>query len=276
MDGQFPLWDRVDTRLIADEFMRGSFSQGFALNGTITDTLRYKVALANNLSAFGVPASRLDDRMDTFSAALIWMPSTGEFGPRASIGDFESHEKLATLFSLRATTSTEDRESQPGEDAPENTQIRLSDGLSVFIPGALAPGVAVNRLDYQMFSVSGGLKYRGFYLEAEAYRRRLDNFRATGALPMDSLTDDGMQIQASSMLIPSTFQLYAGASKIWGEYGDPWDAMAGVNWWPWKKRGFRINGELLYLDASPVGSTSLPYVIGATGWVLAVNAELAF
>lgn len=276
MDGQFPLWDRVDARLIADEFMRGGFTQGFALNGAVSETLRYKAALANNLSAFGVSASRLDDRMDTFSAALIWMPTTGEFGPRANFGDFEYHENLATLFSARVTTSTEDRESQPGQDAPENTQIRLSDGLSVFIPGALAPGVAVTRLDYQMFSVSGGLKYRGFYLEAEAYRRRLDNFRATGILPMNALTDDGMQVQGSAMLVPSTFQLYAGASKIWGESGDPWDVMVGVNWWPWKKRGFRINGELVYLEGSPVGSPTAPHVIGGTGWVFVANAELAF
>ncbi|MGD8577136.1 MAG: hypothetical protein PVG13_08600, partial [Thiohalophilus sp.] len=30
MMGQFPYWHRVDTRLIADEFMRGSFTQGIS------------------------------------------------------------------------------------------------------------------------------------------------------------------------------------------------------------------------------------------------------
>lgn len=276
MDGQFPLWDRVDARLIADEFMRGGFTQGIWANGELSHTLSYKVGLGNNLSGFGVSAARLDGRMDTFAAALTWMPHTGEFGSRASFGDIEHHENLATLFSVHFTTSTEDRESQPGQDAPENTQIRLSDGVTVFTPGALAPGVAVNQLDYRMVAISGGMKYRGFYFEAEAYRRRLDGFRATGPLPVDSVTDDGMQLQASTMLVPSAVQLYAGASKIWGDYGNPWDALIGLNWWPWKKRGFRLNGEVLRIESAPVGSSAVPYPVRGTGWVLSTSAEVAF
>lgn len=276
MDGQFPWWDRVDARLMADDFMRGSFTQGIWANGKITDTLNYKIGLGNNLNGFGAGAARLDDNMNTVAAALTWMPTTGEFGPRAGFGDYEHHDKLATLFSAHFTTSTEDRESQPGLDAPENTQIRLSDGVTVFTPDALAPGVIVNKLDYRLLSMSAGMKYRGFYLEAEAYRRWLKNFRTNAALDIDELTDDGMQVQGSFMLIPSTFQVYAGASKVWGEYGDPWDAAVGINWWPWKKRGFRINSELLHMEDAPLGSVMLPYPVGANGWIFMTNAELSF
>lgn len=276
MDGQFPWWDRVDARLIADEFMRGSFTQGIWVNGKITDTLNYKIGLGNNLNAFGVSAARLDDRMNTIAAALTWMPATGEFGPRAGFGDFEHHDKLATLFSIHVTSSTEDRENQPGLTSPENTQIRLSNGTTVFTPDALAPGVSVDKLDYRMLAMSAGMKYRGFYLEAEAYRRWLRDFRTTGVLQIDELTDDGVQLQGSAMLLPTTLQVYAGASKIWGEYGNPWDVALGINWWPWKKRGFRVNAEMLHLENSPVGSNFLPYPVGATGWVFATSAELSF
>lgn len=278
MDGQFPLWDRVDARLIADEFMRGSFTQGIWANGKLTSTLGYKIGLGNNLNGFGANAPRLDDRMDTWAAALTWMPTTGEFGTRGAFGDFDRSTRLATLFSARFTSSTEDRESQPGAINPENTQLRLSDGTTVFTANALAPDVTVDRLDYRMASVSGGMKYRGFYLEAEAYRRWLDDFRTsgTGTLPMRKLVDTGMQVQGSYMLVPSTFQAYAGASKIWGEFGDPWDAAVGVNWWPWHKRGFRINTELLRIENSPVGSITLPYPVGGSGWVFTTNAELSF
>ena len=276
MMGQFPNWHRVDNRLIADEFMRGSFTQGFSADGQLTDRVNYKLALGNNLSNFGVSAYKLDDSLNTISGALTWMPTTGEYGPRASIGDFEHHSNMATLFGLHATFSTEDKESQPNQDAPENTQIRLSDGLVIFTPDALAAGVTVDKVDYKMIALNGGMKYRGFTLEGELFYRMLDNFQTNQPLLINKLVDKGFQVKTSTMLWPKTFQLYANGSKIIGEYGNPWDAGLGINWWPFKKRGFRINGEAIYLRKSPVGYASVPYVVGANGWIFVTNAEIAF
>lgn len=276
LEGQFPYWHRVDNRLIADEFMRGGFTQGIWANGQIAKGLDYKVMLGNNLSAFGVSASQLDSTINTMGASLVWMPSTGEFGPRAGFGDYEYHENLASLFSIHYTRSTEDKQSQPSETAPENTQIRLSDGTTLFTPGALAPGVTVNKLDYQMVAMSAGMKYRGFYLEAEVYRRWLGNFRTDGAIPLSSMTDNGMQVTTSMMAVPNQVQIYANTSKVFGNHGNPWDAGIGINWWPFKKRGFRINSEAIYLRNSPVGSNLLPYQVGSNGWIFVTNAELAF
>lgn len=276
MMGQFPNWHRVDTRLIADEFMRGSFTQGIWADGRIAHGLHYNLSLGNNLSNFGVDAGKLDDNINTISGALVWMPTTGEFGPRANIGDYENHKSLATLFGVHATFSTEDKQSQPGEDAPENTQIRLSDGVTVFTPDALAPGVSVNKLDYRMFALNGGMKYQGYALEGELFYRMLDNFRTNAPLEIDKLIDKGMQIKTSTMLLPKILQLYANGSKIFGEYGDPWDSGVGINWWPFKQRGLRVNTEAIYLNKSPVGYASLPYIVGANGWVFVTNVELAF
>jgi hypothetical protein len=276
MMGQFPYWHRVDTRLIADEFMRGSFTQGLSLDGRLAEGLNYRFALGNNLSNFGVSASKLDNDINTFSGALVWMPTTGEFGPHASIGDYEYHTDLATLFGVHGTISTEDKQSQPGLNDPENTQIRLSDGITIFTPDALAPGVTVNKVDYQMAALNAAIKYRGFSLEGELYYRLLDNFRTETPLFIDELVDKGAQFKTSMMAIPKTLQLYANGSKIFGEYGDPWDAGLGFNWWPFKQRGFRFNSEAIYLRHSPVGYSSLPYTVGANGWVFVVNTELAF
>ncbi len=276
MMGQFPNWHRVDNRLIADEFMRGSFTQGFSADGQLIDRVSYKLALGNNLSNFGVSANQLDDSLNTISGALTWMPTTGEYGPRSSIGDFEHHTSLATMFGLHATSSTEDKQSQPNENAPENTQIRLSDGLVIFTPDALAAGVTVDKVDYKMFALNGGMKYRGFTLEGELFYRILDNFQTNQPLLLNKLVDKGFQVKTSKMLWPKTIQLYANGSKIIGEYGNPWDAGLGFNWWPLKKRGFRINSEAIYLRKSPVGYASLPYVVGANGWIFVTNAEVAF
>jgi hypothetical protein len=276
MMGQFPFWHRVDTRTIADEFMRGSFTQGLSADGKLAEGLNYRFTLGNNLSNFGVNALKLDDEINTYSGALVWMPTTGEFGPRGAIGDYEYHTELATLFGLHLTHSTEDKQSQPEQNAPENTQIRLSDGVTIFTPDVLAPGVTVDKVDYTMLAVNGGMKYRGFSLEAEAFYRKLDNFQTNAPLLIDELIDKGFQAKLSSMVIPKTLQLYANGSKIFGEYGDPWDSGIGMNWWPFRQRGMRFNTEVLYLRNSPVGYSSLPYTVGANGWVFVANAELAF
>ena len=63
---------------------------------------------------------------------------------------------------------------------------------------------------------------------------------------------------------------------VFGEYGDPWDAAVGLNWYPTKDQLFRINAELLYLKDSPVGYSSVPFVVGGNGAVFHTNVELVF
>jgi hypothetical protein len=276
LTGQFPQWLRTDARLIADEFMRGSYTQGLFANGKITDKINYMAGLGNNLNAFGVPSSRLDDRLDTLAVALRWMPTTGEFGPRANVGDFEEHERLATLFSVHYTQSTEDKESQPNRETPENTAIRLSDGTSVFDPNVFGPGVQVEKLDYRMLALNAGMKLRGFSLEGEVYFRQLDDFRSNAPVPIGDVEDQGVQLMASTMLLPKSLQLYVNGSKIYGDERDSWDAGIGLNWWPFRFRGLRVNSEVMYVENSPVGSSTLPYLVGSDGTIFMTNLELAF
>ena len=110
----FPNWLRIDHRSMADEYFRGSYIQGVMANGEITDTLDYKVAVSNNLSALGVSASQMDPCLCTVSGLLYWMPTTGEYGPGAGFGDYEYHEKLATLFGVHHTYSRRMRRSSQG------------------------------------------------------------------------------------------------------------------------------------------------------------------
>ena len=124
----FPNWLRIDHRGMADEYFRGSYVQGYMAEGELTEKLDYKVALAGNLSALGVSASQMDNCLCTGSGMLYWMPTTGEFGPGKGFGDYEEHEKLATLLEVHYTYSREDAQEQPGVNAFENSQIRLSDG----------------------------------------------------------------------------------------------------------------------------------------------------
>jgi len=90
------------------------------------------------------------------------------------------------------------------------------------------------------------------------------------------INDDGYQLQASTMLMPKLLQLYAGVSEIRGDYGNASEWRLGVNYFPKRMRGLRVNGEWINLDNSPVGYTAVPYPVGGNGDVVHVNFELNF
>ncbi len=274
--GTFPYWNKVDTRPMADEFFRPSYTTGVWASGDLAPGLKYKVMAGNNLSQLGVNAAELDDSFNTFSGALWWMPTTGEFGPAGGYGDFEHHDDLATSFGLHVTRSREDRQSQPGTEDIQNSQIRLSDGTVIFQPDAFATGGRINKATYLMSSIDAGFKYRGYALEGEYYFRWVDDFKTEGDIPKNDLFDHGFQLQASMMLVPKTLQTYLAGSYIFGEYGEPWDLALGVNWYPLHRRLFRLNTELLYLDDSPVGYSSVPFAVGGNGPVFYSSLEVTF
>ena len=272
-EGNFPFWLSVDSRHIADEFFRPSYTSGVWVKGNITKRVRYQVMLGNNLSTLGVSAARLDNKFNTLSSAVVWVP-TGEYGQ--GWGDFENHKRITGRLGVHFTRSDENRESQPNNETFENTQLRLSDGTVIFTPDLFGPGITITDARYKMLSLDGGLKYRGLALEGEYYFRWLDNFRGENTEGLPRLFDHGFQLQASAMVIPKSLQLYAGTSRINGEFGKPFDIRAGANWFPWKNKVVRWNTEWLYLRNSPVGYSSVPFAIGGRGNVFHSSLELAF
>ncbi len=275
-EGQFPYWLGVDDRLIADEFFRGSYTSGVWLKGELHTKLKYMAMFANNLSTLGVSAAQLDNRLDTQSYSVQWLPTTGEFGLWNTFGDFDDHQQVATRVGVHYTHSLEEKQSQPGTEGIENSQIRLTDGSIIFTPDLFGPGITVEEVDYRMSSVDAGVKYKGMALEAEYYRRWLSNYRGVNIGGIPDITDNGYQVQASAMAVPKTLQLYFGASQVFGNYGDHWEIRGGQNFYPMRERGIRVNGEVMYVDRSPVGYTAYPYAVGAKGVVFHINFELNF
>jgi hypothetical protein len=220
-EGQFPYWLGVDDRLTSDEFFRGSYTTGIWLKGELTTKFKYMAMLANNLSTLGVSASQIDNGLNTTSLMLQWLPSTGEFGLYGTFGDFDYHEKLATRFAGHYTHSREDKQSQPGTNGIENSQIRLTDGSVIFTPELFGPGITVEQVDYDMVSVDAGAKWKGLSLEGEYYWRWLSNFAGTNVQGIADINDTGFQLQASAMVVPKSLQVYVGGSAIFGDrYGD--------------------------------------------------------
>jgi hypothetical protein len=277
-EGNFPFWLMVDNRSIADEFFRPSYTSGFWIGGEIARGLTYDAMIGNNLSHLGVDAGELDNGFDTFSAAVVWYPTTGEFGRRGQFGDFDGHDRVATRVGVHFTRSTETRQSQSSADGFDNVQIRLSDGNPIFEPGLLGPGIQVETATYRMSAVDAGIKYRGLALEGEYYWRWVTDLEGPGSasFPFHEFDDSGFQLLASAMVLPRSTQLYAVGSKVLGDHGDPWELRGGVNFYPWKTQAVRCNLEYIHLDRSPVGGLSLPYAVGATGPIVHFNIQVDF
>jgi hypothetical protein len=176
---------------------------------------------------------------------------------------------------VHGTFSTEDRQAQPDTEGFENSQIRLSDGTRLFSEDPFGVGVNIDELNYPMVAVNGGAKYQGFSVDAEAYFRKLDDFKATGTLPFDEITDHGFEVQDSAMVISKKLQAILQYSKIFGDQGDPWDFTAGAFWYPFGGKEMRVNGQALYLHGSPAGYSSVPFAVGGTGWVFSIDVAVA-
>jgi len=268
LQGSHPYWQSYD-RVMADEFFRPYFSQGVFAKGNLLPKLEYRWMFGNNNSNLDVPAIKLDRELSA-GAALTWYPTTGEFGPRGAFGDYENHQNLATRFNLAYTYSPEDRQSPVGT-AANNTTLRLTDSLNVFDTGALAPGVTVERVHYQLVSAAAAMKYHGLWIQGEGYGRLLDHFIANGILPVTGVRDFGFYVQAADMIIPKRFELYGGTSYIFGRYGAPKEFIVGTNYYPWNTRNIRLNAQLIEARHSPVNSTFGFYVGQQTGPIFSIG-----
>jgi hypothetical protein len=273
LQGPFPFFTSTD-RTMAEEALRGGFTNGIFLNGEVLPRLNYSAVLGNNLSSLGIKAGSLTRNMAK-SFSLIWMPTTGEFGPRGGNGDFEHHNKAATRFGISACHSRENRFNNVGTPSPDNTQVRMSDGILFFETGALARGVTVREADYDIVSIDLGLKYKGFALHSEFYNRRLSSIDADGLIPLSSINDKGYSIQALYMILPSKIALYGVHSKLMDEFKRyPWEAGGGMNIYPVKSRSWRINVQAMYVYKSAAGGVFGLYAAGQTGTTITIGTDI--
>ncbi|PWU02483.1 MAG: hypothetical protein C5B52_05320 [Bacteroidetes bacterium] len=273
MQGPFPFYSSTD-RTMGEESLRGGFTNGLFLSGEIVPKLNYTLMLGNNLSILGIQASKLTRDLSK-SVSLWWMPTTGEFGPRGGMVDLEYHDKLATRFGTSIVHSREDRFNNIGEPSPDNTQVRMTDGLLFFETGALADGVTVLNADYDMAAVDLGFKYKGFNLQTEWYGRRLSKFNADGPTPINEIKDYGYSLQINYMAIPRTLNIYLINSYFWDQFKrHPSEIGGGVNIYPIKNRSWRLNGQVDYIHKSSAGGTFGLYTAGQTGTTVTFGVDV--
>jgi hypothetical protein len=263
---------------MADEFFRPYFTNGAWATGEVVPGLWYNVMVGNNLSALGITAKQLTRDLAT-GGSVWWMPTTKEFGPQGAFGDWENHDQLATRFGASMTRSREDRFSDV-TSGPDNTTIRLADSLNLFELSWLAPGVTVQQANYRLLSFDAGVKWRGVFLQTEAYKRLLDNFDADGPLPVASISDKGFYVQAAFYPVRKKLELYAATSQIFGDkdagFRNSNEYLGGVNYYLANSRNYRINFQYIKVNRSPVSSTFGYYVGGQKGETITLAMSVFF
>jgi len=270
--GQWPYFPASD-RQMAEEYFRGGFSSGFWITGEAVPRLYYTLSVNNNISQLGVPQS-VDLPDLSYSMNLRWMPTTGEFGPRYGFGDLEFHSKVATQFGMSLATARENRAASL-DQPPNTTQIRLSDGIIPFDTGALAPGVTVDKLTYKYISFDAGAKYRGWSLQTEYYFRWLDDFIATGPLPLRSIYDNGFMVELGRMIVPKRVLVYATGGYVFDQFKrQPWELSGGVSYYPYRSRSWRLNAHYIHIVRSPTGSFFGYYTAGQTGTTISFGTDI--
>jgi hypothetical protein len=280
MQGPWPYFLSSD-RVLAEEFFRPGFTNGVWMMGEVLPNFYYNFMLGNNLSILGTTVSQLTRDLST-SASIWWMPTTGEFGPRGGYGDFEMHEEVATRFGASFTHMREDRQTPDNVSSPNETQIKLSDGLLFFETGALSDGATVRKTNFDLLAIDLGVKHNGWHLQVEYYFRNLSKFEAFGPAPYEpislstsSIYDHGFYASASYEAIPKALQVYASTTHIFDQFKmNPWEVVGGASYYPSGTRSWRINLNVIYVDKSAASSSFGFYTSGLKGMSLSTGIDL--
>jgi len=277
LQGSHPYWLGHD-RVMADEFFRPYFGVGVWANGELAGPLVHRHAREQQQRPGGHRLGSRPQAADPGSVHVVDADDARVRPPRG-LRRLGTHDKLATRFGFSSTHSPEQR-FPDANGKPKNTTLRLADSLNVFDTGSLAPGVTVSEAHLNEVAIDAGMKYKGVFLQAEYFTRRLYDFTADGPLPVKDIVDTGFYIQAAFYPLPKKLELYAATSQIYGDkdagFNDSWEYLAGLNFYPFDTRNHRLNLQVMDVHNSPVSSSFGYYVGGQNGYTISTAFSIFF
>jgi len=273
----FPFFTSTD-RTLADNFFRPSFTQGVWANGEPVKNLNYLVFVGNGLNTLNISATKIDTNL--LVSGSVWWEPLGPYGPpsraRNMYDDYFASDRVRIRLGTAFTRSREDRFSNLDQSSPENTSLHNSDGVLTFSTGAFAPGVTVEEALYKMWSIDGGLKWKGFAVNGQYYFRWLSDFEADGPLPLSATFDHGFELSGGKFVVPKKLMLYVRGSAVFGQFGDSHEYAGGLKWHFLPTERLWLNAELMRVQRVPYSGGFTPYTAGMTGWVPMLQTVLAF
>jgi hypothetical protein len=257
-------WTLGAERLMATTFFRPNISPGIWAQGEPIENLHYVAMYANSLNRFNQGVERIGPG-GAFGGTAWWEPM-GRFGLGASDNEYHAQWTPRVGTSLAVSRETNQGFASPSVGNPEDTILRLSDGTSLFRPGALGPNVLLSSAAVRIWSIDAAVKYRGFGLSTEYFLRWIDGFDTRGGQPtVHSLFDYGALVQGSYYLVPKKLETYARSSFVNGHFGGGYEVGGGVNWYVWGRRECRLTFEVLEISHSPAQNVLTGYRAGESG-----------
>ena len=273
----FPFFQPTD-RSMADNFFRPGFTQGAWANGELVKGVNYLAFVGNGLNTLNISANKIDTNL--LLAGSVWWEPLGAYSEpgksRQMYDDYFASKKTRIRIGTSFTRSREDRFSEIDQSSPDNTSIYNSDGVLAFSTGAFAPGVTVQEATYKMSAIDGGLKRNGFSVNGQYYFRWLNDFDADGPLPLASTFDHGFELSTGQFVVPKKLVLYARGSKVFGQFGSPYEYAGGVKWYLLPTERLWLTSELMRVHGAPYSGAFSPYTAGMNGWVPMTQTVLAF
>jgi hypothetical protein len=257
-------WTLGGDRLMATTFFRPNISPGIWAQGEPIENLHYVAMYANSLNRFNQGVERIGP--GGAFGGTVWLEPIGRFGLGPS--DNEYHERWTPRIgtSLAVSRETNQGIASPATSNPEDTILRLSDGTSLFRPGALGPNVLLSSAAVQVWTIDAAFKYRGFGLSTEYFLRWIDGFDYRGGRPaVHSLFDYGALVQGGYYLLPTTLETFARSSFVNGRFGGGYEVGGGVNWYVRGRRECRLTFEVLEISHSPAQNILTGYRAGESG-----------
>lgn len=166
---------------------------------------------------------------------------------------------------------------QGSSNAPENVQIRLSDGTLITETGAFAPGVTLQTGNIALAAFDFGWKQRGWSLSGEFYLQDLFGLQGNGTLPISSTFAFGGFAQVAFFPIRQQLEVYARTSQVSGAYGTGGEYAGGFNWYLTPGRSnLRFTLDAAWINRSPADQSRTNYQAGDTGLLLRTQIQTFF
>jgi len=259
-------------RSMATTFFRPSLSQGIWCRGEPIDGLYYHAMFSNGFNTLNKTPNQFDQRA-CWSDSVWWEP-LGDFGPGYS--DLEDHDELAMRAGSSYTFAL-GQGSQSDSEAIENSAVRLSDGTLITQPGALSPGVTLQRYDLSLVAMDLAFKFRGCSLSTEIYFQELSSLQGSGSIQLSPTRAHGGFAQGGFFLLPRKIELYSRTSWVTGEFGSGTEVGSGFNWFVLPgKSNLRYTFDVAGLDSSPADQNRTGFVAGQSGILVRTQINASF